>query len=142
MLEFRHDKCIFVVDMKSLRESKYFRFFWLALALHILNISIDAPDRYAEDFPEDLTINDIESISELVLEDFLLIDNAIAEHDEQDNADGLSFEISKILLYAHAFPCFKTTEIHYSEESINLPLYKNWMMNQFHPDQVAPPPKV
>lgn len=142
MLEFRHDKCTFVVDMKILRASKYFRFFWLALALHILNISIDAPDRYAESFPEDLTLNDIESISELVLENFLLIDNAIAEHDEHDNADGLSFEISKILLFAQAFPCFKTTEMLFSEENVNLPLYENWMMNQFHPDQVAPPPKV
>ena len=112
------------------------------MALHILNCSIDAPDRYAEQFPEDLNVNDIESFSELILENFLLIDNAVAEHDEHDNADGMSFEINKLLLFVHAFPCLKTSEVLIAKELIVLPIYKNWLMGQFHPDQVAPPPKA
>jgi hypothetical protein len=49
-----------------------------------------------------LSFNDIESISELVLEQIFGFDNAISEHDEHDTQDGYSFEMAKILLYFHS----------------------------------------
>ena len=72
------------------------------MALHILNCSIDTPDAQPDSIAEDLSINDIESISELVIEQIFGFDNAISEHDEHDTQDGYSFEIAKILLYFHS----------------------------------------
>lgn len=58
---------------------------WVVM-LQLLNISIDPPDRHYG--PEDLTINDIESCLELVLEVFLGHDNFIGEVDDQDDDSG------------------------------------------------------
>ena len=56
-------------------------------ALHILNISVDAPDRYPDWVKEDLSINDMESISEIICEKILHINNAFPEFDDHDNND-------------------------------------------------------
>jgi hypothetical protein len=113
------------------------------MALHILNCSIDSPDPLPECISEDLSINDIESISELIIEDFLGFENAIAEHDEQDNANGYSFEFAKIILYIQA-----TTLNMFSHQSL-LDLIFNGTINyavcyysQFNPDIVSPPPQT
>jgi hypothetical protein len=65
------------------------------MALHILNICVDTPDVQSETVPEDLTINDMESIVEIVLEKGFKIDNAISEHDEPDENDAGNFEMIK-----------------------------------------------
>jgi hypothetical protein len=74
--------------MKFFQEHIIFRFLWVVLALHILNFSVDTPDLQIDHVSEDLSYNDMESVIEIFLEQVLDIDNAIAEHDEQDNDDG------------------------------------------------------
>lgn len=56
-------------------------------ALHVLNISVDPPDPDPEWVPEDLSVNEMESISEIICEQILHIDNAFPEQDDQDNTD-------------------------------------------------------
>lgn len=113
------------------------------MAIHILNCSIDTPDAQPDSVAEDLSYNDIESISELVLEQFLGLDNAIAEHEEHDTEDGYSFEIAKILLYfqTNYFSVFREfSEILDINPSILQ--YSNSYFSQFHPEIVSPPPQV
>lgn len=85
--------------MQKFRLNILFRFFWVVLACHILNLSIDAPDTKSDSVPEDLTFNDIESISELFLENCLGMKNIIAEHDEPDDQGGNSMDLKKIDLF-------------------------------------------
>jgi len=59
-------------------------------------MSVDTPDLQPDSVCEDLSVNDIESIVEFVLENIMHIDNAIAEHDESDNQDGTTFDLKKI----------------------------------------------
>lgn len=129
--------------MKYLRNQIFFKYFWVFMAIHILNCSIDSPDAHPESVAEDLSFNDIESISELVIEHFLGFENAIAEHDEQDNADGYSFEFVKILLYFHA------TTLRIFQKVIEPSLIDKVIISyaiiyhsQFHPDIVSPPPQM
>ncbi|MCK8492743.1 MULTISPECIES: hypothetical protein [Spirosoma] len=66
------------------------RFLCLLMALHVINVSIDAPDPYAHPrYPgerrEDLSINEIESFGELLLEECFGFENAIPEHEESDD---------------------------------------------------------
>jgi hypothetical protein len=63
------------------------------MALHVLNFSIDSPDRYTRSNTliqeqEDLSINDIESVGELLLEECFGLVNAVPEHDEHDEEAG------------------------------------------------------
>lgn len=66
------------------RNSRMIRFLCGFLALYLLNISIDSPDPNPETIPEDLSINDQESILELVIEKVMGYENAVAEYDDHD----------------------------------------------------------
>ena len=52
----------------------------LLMALHILNFSIDNPHTLFEHNKVQANFNEVDSVVELVLEDVLLIENAIPEH--------------------------------------------------------------
>ncbi|TAG20420.1 MAG: hypothetical protein EAZ32_09400 [Cytophagia bacterium] len=128
--------------MQFLRRYIVFRSFWLLMALHILNCSIDTPDAQPDSIPENLAYNDIESISELVLEQILGFENAIAEHEEHDTEDGGSISIAKILLYFQ--PSIEFSLIHLNTVSFSefIPLnYEDIFATQFHPEIVSPPPQ-
>ena len=70
--------------LSHLRESKAVRWMVLLMAGVIFNLSIDPPDREANGVAEDLSQNDIESIVELVAEQWLGIEDFLPEHDESD----------------------------------------------------------
>ena len=74
--------------VNQLRRRTIYRILCVVMALHILNFSIDAPDPEPAGQPENLSYNDIESVTELVAEQWLKIDNAFPEHDEADDEDG------------------------------------------------------
>ncbi len=70
--------------MSQLRKIGLFRFLCVALAIYMLNISIDPRDITTAWQQEDLLINEIESIVELVAEEMLDFDDAIPEHEDPD----------------------------------------------------------
>jgi hypothetical protein len=92
------------------------------MAIHIFNLSVDTKDVAPDCIAEDLSINDQETVVEIVLEKVLGIDNAIAEQDEPDEEDGGALDFKKINLIAQNFSHinFSTTEIDrdYSPEYI------------------------
>jgi hypothetical protein len=69
--------------MNFFRTNKPFRLFTFLLALHILNVSVNAPDYV----PVSLSINEMESISEIICEKILHIENAFPEQHRQNNPD-------------------------------------------------------
>lgn len=71
--------------MDKLRNTYAFRIFWLLLAVQFLNLSVDSVDLFQSSRFEDLSINDQESILEIVLEKILGIENAVVEYDESDS---------------------------------------------------------
>lgn len=74
------------------------RFVCVMLALHFFNFSIDPIDKHADSIPEDLSINDIESVSELVVEVVFSAGDIFAEHDEPDSDEGGSLRVCKLFL--------------------------------------------
>ena len=57
------------------------------MGLYFFNISIDTADPNPEHIPEDLSINDQESIIEIVVEKILGYEDAIKEYDDHDPED-------------------------------------------------------
>lgn len=57
------------------------------MGLYLLNISVDTADPNPEHIPEDLTINDQESIVEIIVEQVLGFEDAIKEYDDHDPED-------------------------------------------------------
>jgi hypothetical protein len=70
--------------VSQLRKTEFFRFLCVALAVYLLNISIDPRDITTTWQKEDLRINEIESIIELVAEEMLDNDDVIPEHEDPD----------------------------------------------------------
>lgn len=68
------------------------------MAIHIINVSIDAPDGYSlrsvqSEQQEDLSVNEIESLGELILEEWLGITDAVPEHsDTEDDFEDIKIE--------------------------------------------------
>lgn len=126
--------------MKLLREHIFFRVLWFVLALQILNFSVDTPDAQPDNIREDLSINDMESVVEIILEQVLDIDNAIPEHDESDNDNGkinlktaIDFFISKFSVELADISC----------SLLNKPSqYKENFYKRFNPELNSPPPEA
>lgn len=75
-----------------------FRIFCFILALHFFNCSIDSKDPNPDFIPENLLVNDIESVAELVAEVVFGLENAFAEHDEADHEHSSFISIHKLFL--------------------------------------------
>jgi hypothetical protein len=75
--------------------SRVYRIFCLLMALHLLNLSIDSRDPDPDNFPENLSFNDIESIAEFVTEIVFGWHDAFEEHDETDSEEGGSLDFYK-----------------------------------------------
>lgn len=71
------------------------------MGLYMLNISVDTADPNPEYIPEDLSINDQESIVEIVLEKVMGYENAIEETDDNDTEDHTSKTNVKVNLMAY-----------------------------------------
>lgn len=127
--------------METIRHNLFLKYIWAFLAFLIFNYSIDIPDFYGDSVAEDLTFNDIESISELVLEVVLGVDNAVPEHDEDDSDDKSGFtkkidvpNFQRIIIEEKTFICAVHTEHVFSHVQT---LFDNpYLSGQIKPPQV------
>ena len=85
--------------MQSFKKHFVFRLIWFFMALHIFNCSIDAPDIFPNSIPEDLSINEMESVAEFMLEKVFGFTTALPEHDENDQEEGMDFKLSKLMIF-------------------------------------------
>lgn len=128
--------------ISSIRKYKFIRYLWSALALYMLNLSVDATDNLYATQVENLAINNQESIIELVVEKVLGYENAIAEYDDNDNQQTSSFKKFKTLDYvieSYSFLPFECV----AKNNNNNPI--NWYCLNFsipNLEIVSPPPKV
>jgi hypothetical protein len=82
---------------------RFYQVLSLVMALHFFNMSIDSPDRDPNSIPEDLSFNDIESITEFFAEVVLGWQDAFSEHDEADSEDGGSVDSYKYFFSGQLF---------------------------------------
>ncbi len=73
--------------LRYIRNSRTIRLFWGVMAVYLLNISVDTADIYHEGIPENLSVNDQESIVELLIEQILGFEQAFTEYDDHDSSE-------------------------------------------------------
>jgi len=125
--------------MNFIRKNILFKIFSFFFSLHMLNISVDSPDVNPDWVSEDLSVNDMESISEIICEQILHIDNAFPEFDDHDNNDGGAPIITHLDLFFYNQPViaimpFTYTHSHYAKQTKDL-------LGQFTSQVPTPPPK-
>lgn len=127
--------------LERIRNSKLNKVFWGLICFYLLNISIDTPDRYPEFIPEDLTINDQESIIEFIFEQVLQIENAFEEYDDFDSKDKNLNKNIKIDLLTY----FKIADNNNLNLSVSLLVYlirQNSKLSDGYLQLTNPPPEA
>lgn len=124
----------------QIRQNLAVKFLWGILALHFLNVSIDTPDRNPEYISENLSINDQESIIELIVEKVIGIENAFAEYDDTDHEEHTKKSNVKLEWVSSNFLDFSIQVIEVIESpllaSYHLPLLSGYSK------RISPPPKA
>jgi hypothetical protein len=109
------------------------------VAWQIFNLSVDMPDGQPSSVPEDLSVNEMESVIEIVLEKCFGIEDAISEQDEPGEESEM-FDIVKVLvLYCANVPEFG---FFIQDKVIPNPLMSEELYCQYHKDINPPPPKA
>lgn len=110
------------------------------MGLYLLNISVDPIDPRPEYMPEDLSINDQESIVEIVIEEVLGYQNAIDEYDDHDTAGHSKKNNAPTGLLLYLTHDHKAAPVCMPIQKQRFPELKVQLANGFHqPD--TPPPK-
>lgn len=125
----------------QIRNSVFTKIFWGLVGLYLLNISVDSADLNPEPIPEDLSINDQESIIEIVAEKVLGYEDAFKEYDDNDAEDHNKNTNVKIDLTTH---CIDEKPLDYQisiTTSRKFPCYNAFLTKGFQKLDI-PPPKV
>lgn len=126
--------------MNFIRTNIISKLFSILFALHIFNISVDPPDAQPDWIPKDLSINEMNSITEIFFEEILHINNAFPELGQQDNGDhgapiGMHFDM---MFYYHPI-----TQFVFFENPKSLYIKQNeFFAEQYSEDTLTPPPKA
>lgn len=124
----------------AIRKSVFFRFLWILVCIQMFNISVDAPDGHTDAIKEDLSINEMESVVEIVLEQCFDIADAIPEHDEEDDN-----EANSIGKYSLQFFC--NSQQHSIEKAQHMIISKKiyscdeYLLCDNYLEKDTPPPK-
>lgn len=130
------------MNIVSAIRHRYHAFLRLAsflFALHIFNLSIDPRDKEPDFLPEDLSVNEIESIAELVMESVFGFSNTFAEHDEADGSEGTN-DFNKGFCVAPAYAVVSQSD-HYTRE-VQYFVFDSLDFSLPVRDILAPPPKA
>jgi len=127
--------------INQIRNSVFTKVVWGLLALYFLNISVDSIDAHPEYFKEDLTINDQESIIEIVVEDVLGYENAIKEYDDHDTEEQTKGNTNKLAFTIYFSGIFNPTPSVVIERKQQHSEYETQITNGFH-QLDTPPPKI
>ncbi len=125
-----------------IRNSMFSKVLWGIMCVYLLNLSADTTDPYPRHFAEDLSINDQESIVEIVIEQILGYENAIKEYDDNDTADHHKKGDTKTVFMAR----YTTETKSFLNFEFNIPArqfqdYSSLLLTGFH-QLDTPPPKV
>ncbi len=111
------------------------------MGLYLLNLSVDMADPNPEHIPEDLSINDQESIVEIVVEQVLGYEDAFKEYDDNDTDDHNKKTNVKIDLTTHYIKKVALNQKIIVTASRKFPAYNTFLTKGFQKLDI-PPPKV
>lgn len=125
--------------LNQFRNSVITNVLWGMIGLFMLNISVDAADPNPEHIPEDLSINDQESIIEIIVEKVLGYEDAFKEYDDRDTEDQNKKTNVKIdLINRHTTHCIVEFSLIETKKQTFLD-YNAFLTNGFQKSDIPPP---
>lgn len=125
--------------LNQIRNSVITKVLWGMIGLFMLNISVDAADPNPEHIPEDLSINDQESIIEIIVEKVLGYEDAFKEYDDHDTEDQNKKTNVKIdLINRYTTHCIVEFSLIETKKQTFLD-YNAFLTNGFQKSDIPPP---
>lgn len=128
--------------MNFIRQHRIFRFFWLLMTALFINTSVDPIDPNGDWVAEDLSVNEMETIIEIVAEQILDIEDCFKEtnDDDPDNSTTVKVlkDISQYIPVKITAPKLGLALI----DVLPTPDYFKRFNSQFISEINAPPPKL
>lgn len=125
--------------LNQFRNSVITNVLWGMIGLFMLNISVDAADPNPEHIPEDLSINDQESIIEIIVEKVLGYEDAFKEYDDRDTEDQNKKTNVKIdLINRYTTHCIVEFSLIETKKQTFLD-YNAFLTNGFQKSDIPPP---
>lgn len=132
----------FAGDMDFIRTNSVIRFVWIITSLIILNCSIGGPEPESQRKGGLYERNIVESLVELIVEEFLCFKDSINESQNSDIDNSKTLSLKE----ANDFPSFPLSHnFVFKSHKIDITkivIYKESYKEQFHPENTPPPPKV
>lgn len=129
-----------MVKSRILKALFFNRIVSIALAIHLFNFSIDPRDTAPSYIPENLSINDIESIAEFVCEEVFDLPNAFEETDDADQ--DIETGNGSILKVYFSSSVLDIKSACISPYCIQYPIIHKTCLDLFKSEITIPPPKV
>ena len=129
--------------MRFFRKYNFVRIFAFLCALQVLNLSVDAPDLHPYGCPDsDLSFNEMNSLSEIIFEKILKIENAFPEYPERSNRHESSAPATAAALF-FSQQTFDIIPKVFGCQEISLCIHRNlFILPQHFGDVMTPPPKA
>lgn len=127
--------------LSQIRNSVFTKILWGLMGLYLLNISVDTADLNPEYIPEDLSINDQESIIEIIVEKVLGYEDAFEEYDDNDAEDHNKKTDVKIDLTTYYLVDNILNQSFIKTTKHKFPNNSNRLTKGFHKLDI-PPPKI
>lgn len=129
--------------ISKLNNIKPLKFFWILMALLLLNCSVDTTGLFADAIEtKQLVFNDQESIIEIVVEQFLGFDNLIPENFDDDMDQKANLKKAKVI-DIFIIPNFSLANDFIASEIKKIEIstgYNQW--DKFHFKIPSPPPEA
>jgi hypothetical protein len=127
--------------IEALRNSRFTNVFWGVFSLYLFNLSADIPDASSRYQKEDLSINDQESMVEVLVEQVMGFDDTFDEYEDPDGDDQKSKITLKIDFFSEQKENFSSNRINVLSKSYNSNDLQKHVLKGF--DQLStPPPKA
>ncbi len=128
--------------MSSIRQHIIFKYFWLLMTGLFINTSVDPVDPHGDWVAEDLSVNEMETITEILAEQILDIENCFEETNDDDPDSSTAVKVLKDV--SQYIPVKITAPKLASSLTGNLPTlgYFKRFNSQFISEINAPPPKL
>ena len=107
----------------------------------MLNVSVDIADPNSPFTPEDLSINDQESIIEIIVEKIFGFENAISEYDDHDTEEQNGKKSTTIDFLSVPIADLLISSFNNSSKKKEFPHYEAALIQRFE-GLDSPPPKV
>lgn len=132
----------FAGEMELIRTNALTRFIWIITSLIILNCSLGGPEPESQAKRGLYGQNIVESLVGMIVEEFLSLKDSINENQSSDMDKSKALYIME----ANDFPplpaslnfVFKSNKIN----TAKILIYKESYKEQYHPENIPPPPKV